>query len=519
MTFRRFAQSFLVLALVVGIASLQIAQVGPADHPASATPAPLIIEQNPTLTNCAGGWDPVSNPSYVDLSFGGAVSLVIDWGDGSQTPASAAGLFPHTYADTSAHTITVTGSFESMGQFQYSGEGRMCLAGVTQWGDTGVTSLFESFQKWNNLKFIPANLPSTVTDTRYLFANRDFTAQMNAAIATWNTANVTQMGYMFSNNNFAGDISGWNVSNVTMLKALFGSTGTSSGSLFNQSLASWNLRDGVDMTTGFGCPPQWSTANWTASLVGWASDQTPAQNVQLDACGKQWYDSAQSSRDYLVNTLGWTISNDGGSVPSPPTSSTSTSSTSSSSSSTSTSTTSPSSSTTAASLPIAPIGGELAPGTAKALVNRQLVDVVTTTNPDGSIQLSVGGETFTIPSDSFRAGSTLTLTGTGALGGSTVTVQLFSTPQLLGSLPVSNSGTFSGSATIPSSTLAGTHTLQMVTTAANGTAVIVAIGVTVEGSSALPITGAVLWPALIGLVLLGLGALAVVTRRRLNSVV
>lgn len=144
----------------------------------------------------------------------------------------------------------------------------------------------------------------------------------------------------------------------------------------------------------------------------------------------------------------------------------------------------------------------------------QLVDVVITTNPDGSIQLSVGGETFTIPSTSFRSGSTLTLTGTGALAGSTVTVQLFSTPQLLGSIPVSNAGTFSGSATIPSSTPAGTHTLQMVTTAANGTPVIVELGVTVDGSSALPITGAVLWPAFIGLVLLGLGALAVVARRR-----
>lgn len=504
-------QLFLALALVITSVTIPIAAVGPHHHPASATPAPLIIEQNPTLTNCAGGGDPVANPRYVDLSFGGAVSIVIDWGDGTQTTANAAGLFPHTYADTSAHTITVTGSFESMGQFQYSGEGRMCLAGVTQWGDTGVTALFESFQRWNNLQFIPANLPSTVTDTRYLFANRDFTAQMNTAIATWNTTNVTQMGYMFSNNNFAGDISGWNVSNVTMLKALFGSTGTSSYSLFNQSLASWNLRDGVDMSTGFGCPPQWSTANWTASLVGWASDQTPAHNVQLDACGKQWYDSAQSARDYLVNTLGWTITNDGGSVPSPPTSSTSTTST--------TSTTAPPSSTssTVTSLPTAPISSGLAPGAAKALVNGQLVDVTVTTDASGARVLSVAGQTFVVPADSFIPGAQFTLSGDGALAGSSVTVQLFSTPQLLGTLPVGNSGTFSGSASIPSSTPSGTHTLQMVSTSANGTPVIVELGVSIQSSSALPSTGATVWPAFIGMMLLLCGALGVLARRRFTA--
>lgn len=179
MTLRRFAQCSLAIALLLASVVGGLAQVSRSNHPASATnPAPMIIEQNPILTGCGSGSDAVSDPKYVDLSFTGAVSIVIDWGDGAQTTANAAGLFPHTYADTSAHTITVTGTFEHMGQWQYAGEGRACLSGVTQWGDTGMTSLFESFQRWNNLQFIPTNLPSTVTNTQYLFGNRDFTAQL-----------------------------------------------------------------------------------------------------------------------------------------------------------------------------------------------------------------------------------------------------------------------------------------------------------------------------------------------------
>jgi len=508
-TLRRFAQFSLAIAVILASVVGGLAQVDRLNHPASATsPTPMIIEQNPTLTGCGVGSDAVSDPKYVDLTFPGTVNVSIDWGDSSQSSATFAGVVSHTYADTSAHTITITGTFSGFGNPQYSGEGHQCYSAVTQWGDTGVTSLIGAFQRWWGLRSIPADVPSSVTDLRYLFANRDFTAQMNAAIATWDTTNVTEMGYMFSNNNFAGDISNWDVSNVNMLKALFGSSGTSSNSLFNYSLASWNLQDNVDMSTGFACPPLWSTENWTASLVGWASDQTPAHNVQLDACGKQWYDSAQSSRDYLVNTLGWTITNDGGSVSSPPTSSTS------SSSSSSTSTSTPSSSTTATTLPTTPFAGVLAPGTAKALLGGQIVDVPVTTNADGTLHLVIAGETFTVPAASFPSGTSFTLSGTGAFAGSAVTLQLFSTPQVIGSLPVSNTGTYSGSATIPTTTPAGVHTLQMVTLAADGTPVVVELGVNIEGSSALPITGAVLWPALIGIVLLGLGALAVLARRR-----
>ena len=496
-------------AVLLAAVGLGVAGIGPKDHPAAAVaPTPMVITQDPILTSCGVGPDGVSDPKYVDLSFGGTVSVVIDWGDGTQSTANSAGIVAHTYADTSAHTITITGTFERFGQWQYSGEGRQCFTGVTQWGDTGVTSLAEGFQKWQGLRSIPATLPASVTDLRYLFANRDFTAQMNTAVATWNTANVTEFAYMFSNTDFTGDVSGWDVHNATMLKAMFGADAQLSPPLFNRSLASWNLKDGVDMTTGFGCPPGWSTANWTASLVGWASDPTPAHNVQLDACGKQWYDSAQSSRNYLVNTLGWIITNDGGSVPSPPTSSSST--TQATTSTTSSTVPSPSSST----LPSSPIGGGLAPGTARALVGGQLVDVPVTTGPDGSLRLSVAGETLTVPAGSFRPGGTFTIVGSGALAGSTVTIQFFSTPQVLASVNVPSGGAYSVNATIPAEASSGTHALQMVTTAADGTPVIVELGVTVAGSGDLPSTGAVLWPAMLGVVMLGLGALGVIARRR-----
>ena len=44
----------------------------------------------------------------------------------------------------------------------------------------------------------------------------------NGNVSTWNTANVTDMSYLFQNNNvFNSDISGWNTGNVTTMLQMF----------------------------------------------------------------------------------------------------------------------------------------------------------------------------------------------------------------------------------------------------------------------------------------------------------
>jgi surface protein len=70
-----------------------------------------------------------------------------------------------------------------------------------------------------------------VTDMSYIFHNNSF----NEAIDKWDTANVTNMSYMFkSNSSFNQDISAWNTSKVINMAEMFYATN------FNQDISDWN---------------------------------------------------------------------------------------------------------------------------------------------------------------------------------------------------------------------------------------------------------------------------------------
>ena len=54
------------------------------------------------------------------------------------------------------------------------------------------------------------------------------------------TSLITNMGSMFSNSKFNGDISSWDVSNVTNMRSMF------TYSEFNGDISSWNYRNDVN---------------------------------------------------------------------------------------------------------------------------------------------------------------------------------------------------------------------------------------------------------------------------------
>ena len=65
-------------------------------------------------------------------------------------------------------------------------------------------------------------------------------------ISLWNTENITDMSYLFSNLQFNEDISKWNVSNVTNMNRMFRSTKS-----FNQPLNDWDVSNVTNMAHMF----------------------------------------------------------------------------------------------------------------------------------------------------------------------------------------------------------------------------------------------------------------------------
>ncbi|MCX6195610.1 MAG: BspA family leucine-rich repeat surface protein [Flavobacteriia bacterium] len=91
----------------------------------------------------------------------------------------------------------------------------------------------------------------------------------NQNIGNWNVSNVINMNAMFLNaNNFNQNIGGWDVSNVTTMSFMFQNATT-----FNQNIGNWDIRNCLNFTNFmFGKTfSNYSTANYNALLIGWAS--------------------------------------------------------------------------------------------------------------------------------------------------------------------------------------------------------------------------------------------------------
>jgi hypothetical protein len=115
------------------------------------------------------------------------------------------------------------------------------------------------------------------------------------------------------------------------------------------------------------------------------------------------------------------------------------------------------------------------------------------------------------------AGKTMVVSGTGYLPGSTVTVLIYSSPQVLTTVVADPSGNFTVTVTVPAGLAPGQHTLVAsgVDTLGNDRFTTLAVTVSAAGTASLAYTGAdVGLPAIGGLAAVALGAGLIVVRRR-----
>ncbi|MGV3762200.1 BspA family leucine-rich repeat surface protein, partial [Parapedobacter sp.] len=286
--------------------------------------------------------------------FAGSYNYTVNWGDG-ESDAGQTGDATHTYASPDTYRVSITGSFPAIQIAQEGSANAEKLTSIEQWGDISWHSMASAFSGASTMVLNATDAPdlSRVTSMEKMFFGA---SSFNADLSAWDVSGITNMSNMFySAFAFNGNISNWNVSSVTNMHGMFWQA-----SVFNQNIGGWDVGNVTDMSYMFYQAPVFnqdlsgwdvsrvttmnsmffialgfdqslggwdisnvadmddmllstglSSANYGATLIGWATLPTVPSNITLDATGQEYCPgtAAETAREQLI-AKGWTITGD-----------------------------------------------------------------------------------------------------------------------------------------------------------------------------------------------------------------
>ena len=126
------------------------------------------------------------------------------------------------------------------------------------------------------------------------------TSQFNQPLNSWDVSSVKDMSYMFGfTNSFNASVSDWDVSQVTDMHGMF-----HNAVAFDQSLGEWEpaaVTDVRDLLSYTGL----SIENYDSTLIGWSTTSLPG-GLTFEAYDIK-YCEGHAARQYLMDSLGWSI--------------------------------------------------------------------------------------------------------------------------------------------------------------------------------------------------------------------
>jgi surface protein len=178
---------------------------------------------------------------------------------------------------------------------------------IGSWNVSNVTLMMEMFSYATTFNQPIGNWNvGNVTRMDLMFIGA---SAFNQPIGSWDVSNVTSMDRMFIDAiSFNQPLGNWNVSNVTNMQRMF-----QNATAFNQNIGSWNVSNVTYMTDMF-TGAQLSTANYDATLIGWATispNETPLQQNVNFSGGNSNYCNGEAARASIISTYGWNITDAG----------------------------------------------------------------------------------------------------------------------------------------------------------------------------------------------------------------
>ena len=193
----------------------------------------------------------------------------------------------------------------------YAFDGRTNFNGdLGKWDVSNVTSMTRMFRDCTSFnQYIGEWDVSDNTSVYLMFRNA---SSFNQDLTYWDITNITSFNSMFRGaTSFNGDVSIWDTSNADNFIRMF-----TDCPAFNQDLSAWDIT-GLSLVPNAGLDflnsSTLSTANYDATLIGWAA-QTPINGLIFNFGTSKFTlsSAAETARDTLINTYGWTILDGGG---------------------------------------------------------------------------------------------------------------------------------------------------------------------------------------------------------------
>ncbi|TAI49073.1 BspA family leucine-rich repeat surface protein [Flagellimonas allohymeniacidonis] len=280
-------------------------------------------------------------------------NYTIDWGDGFIEDITESNDIHHTYNTLGTYKVAIKGQFPAFGMGMGNAP-NTALKSIDQWGFIEWETMEYAFARCEQVVSNAVDAPnlSSVTDLSKMFW---YSFNFNGDLNNWNVSNITKMESMFQKaEKFNGNISGWDVSKVENMNSMF-----SGARVFNRDISTWQVNNVTSMAYMFteaesfnSDIKDWDTSkvnnmnrmlfkassfdkslgdwdisnssnlsnmlsdsglsqeNYSATLVGWASLESPPQGITLGADGLTYCDEGIAARDSLVNDDSWQIVGD-----------------------------------------------------------------------------------------------------------------------------------------------------------------------------------------------------------------
>jgi hypothetical protein len=227
------------------------------------------------------------NGGYGDNSMFNVVGtgIIVDWGDGSSNTYgtltdgsfdTVSGAYPkgltHVYNSSGFYIVKIYGNitkFRSRTGPKWNAGVSTTWRVITQvigWPFSNITNLSLAGAA---LTYVPAFLPSSVTNADELLSFGTTTGTAATNIASWNVRNISYFNSAFSSTSqvdgFNTDISGWHTRNAVQMDAMF-----YNNNKFNRNLSSWDVRNIPTEPTLF----RTGATAWTLAKPVWGTRGT-----------------------------------------------------------------------------------------------------------------------------------------------------------------------------------------------------------------------------------------------------